>query len=105
MAGLTILLTTLDYVVPAAGAKRYGASKLGMWGSITGMLIGLFLLPPWGMFIGAIAGVLVGELVAGKEGKKALRAGWGVIVGNMVVIGLKLAFSGVILFFYVRGML
>jgi len=105
MAGLTILVTILDYVVLPAAAKRYGASKLGMWGSIIGMLIGLFLFPPWGMLIGAIVGVLVGELVAGKEGRKALRAGWGVFVGNMVVIGLKLAFSGVILFFYVRGML
>ncbi len=31
-------------------------------------------------------------------------AGWGVFVGNLIVIGIKLAFSGVILFFYVRGM-
>ena len=31
MAGLTILATVLDYVVPAIGAKRYGASQLGVW--------------------------------------------------------------------------
>jgi len=104
MAGLTIVVTILDYVVPASGAKKYGASKLGIWGSIIGMLFGLFFFPPWGMLIGAIGGALAGELAAGKEGKKALRAGWGVFVGNMVSIGLKLAFSGVILFFYVKEM-
>lgn len=104
MAGLTIVVTILDYVVPASGAKKYGASKLGVWGSIIGMLFGLFFFPPWGMLIGALGGALAGELAGGKEGKKALRAGWGVFVGNMVSIGLKLAFSGVILFFYVKEM-
>jgi len=102
MAGLTILLTILDYVVPVRGAKKYGASKLGLWGSIIGMLIGLFFFPPLGMFIGAIVGAFAGELIAGKEVKKALRAGWGVFVGNMLVIVLKLTFSGVILFFYAK---
>jgi len=98
MAGLTIVVTILDYVVPAIEAKRYGASKLGVWGSIIGMLFGLFIFPPWGMLIGAITGALAGELAGGKKGKKALRAGWGVFVGNTISIGLKLAFSGVIFF-------
>ena len=105
MAGLTILATVLDYVVPAIGAKRYGASKLGVWGSIIGMLIGLFIFPPWGMLIGAIIGALAGELAGGKKGKKALRASWGVFVGNIMGIGLKLAFSGAILFFYIKEMI
>jgi uncharacterized protein YqgC (DUF456 family) len=105
MAGLTILATGLDYVAPAIGAKRYGASQLGVWGSIIGMLIGLFIFPPWGMLIGAIIGALAGELAGGKKGKKALRAGWGVFVGNIIGIGLKLAFSGAILFFYIKEML
>ena len=105
MAGLTILVTVLDYVVPAIGAKRYGASKLGVWGSIIGMLIGIFIFPPWGMLIGAMAGALAGELAGGKKGGKALRAGWGVFVGNIMNIGIKLAFSGAILFFYIKEML
>ena len=105
MAGLTVLATVVDYVVPAIGARRYGASTLGVWGSIIGMLIGFFVFPPWGMLIGAIIGALAGELAGGKNGKKALRAGWGVFVGNIMGIGLKLAFSGAILFFYIKEML
>ncbi len=46
VAGLTMVVTILDYVVPAAGAKRYGASKLGVGGSIIGMLGGLFFSRP-----------------------------------------------------------
>jgi uncharacterized protein YqgC (DUF456 family) len=105
MAGFTLLATVSDYVVPAIGAKRYGASKLGVWGSIIGMLIGFFIFPPWGMLIGAIIGALVGELAGGKKGKKALRASWGVFVGNIMGIGLKLAFSGAMLFFYIKEMI
>jgi len=105
MAGLAIVVTILDYVVPVIGAKRYGASKLGVWGSIIGMLIGFFIFPPWGMLIGAIIGALAGELAGGKKGKMALRAGWGVFVGNIMGIGLKLAFSGAMLFFYIKEML
>ena len=102
MAGLTILVTVLDYIVPAAGAKKYGASKSGVWCSIIGMLTGLFFFPPWGMFLGALAGALAGELLAGRKGKSVLRAGWGVFVGNMAAVGLKLALSGTMFFFYVK---
>jgi len=105
MAGLTILVTILDYIVPAMGAKKYGASKLGIWGSIIGMIFGLFIFPPWGVLVGAIIGALAGELTGGKKGKKALRASWGVFVGNIMGIGLKMAFCGAILFFYIKEML
>ncbi len=101
---LTILILILDYVVPAAGAKKYGASKQGVWGSILGMLVGLFIFPPFGIFIGAFAGAIIGEIIVGKEGKEALRVGWGVFVGNMVAVGFKMAFSGVMLFFYLKEM-
>jgi uncharacterized protein YqgC (DUF456 family) len=104
MAGLTILATFLDYVVPAIGAKKYGASKLGIWGSIIGMIFGLFIFPPWGVLVGAIIGALAGELVGGKKGGKALRATWGVFVGNIMGVGLKLVFCGTILFFYIKEM-
>ena len=104
MAAITILVTVLDYVVPAAGAKKYGASKLGIWGSIIGMFVGLIFFPPWGMLFGAFIGAVLGEFFAGKQGGEALKAGWGVFVGNMVGVGLKLAASAVMLFYYIKAM-
>ncbi len=105
MASLTALLMILEYIAPALGAKKYGASKYGLWGSVIGMFIGIFFIPPWGMIVGAFVGALVGELLAGKSGKKALRAGWGILIGNVLVIGLKLAFTTVALFYYIKEML
>jgi uncharacterized protein YqgC (DUF456 family) len=104
MGVLMLAVSLVDYVFPAIGAKRYGASKAGVWFSIIGMVVGIFFIPPWGMFIGAFAGALIGELLVGKGGKRALKAGWGVFVGNIMSIGFKLAYSGVVIFFYVKEM-
>jgi uncharacterized protein YqgC (DUF456 family) len=105
MASLTAAVTLLDYVVPAVGAKKFGASKLAVWGSIIGLIIGLFVFPPWGVIVGAFLGAVLGEALRGKGGRAVLRAGFGVFVGNMVGVGLKLALSGLMFFFYVKEML
>ena len=102
MLVIMIFVSLVDFIFPVLGAKRYGASKAGLWLSVLGMLVGVFFIPPWGIFIGAFVGALIGELLAGKRGKKALKAGWGVFVGNMVGIGLKLAYAGVVIFFYIN---
>jgi uncharacterized protein YqgC (DUF456 family) len=105
LAGATVLVLILDTVVPAAGAKKFGASRLGFWGSMIGMLLGLVFFPPFGLFVGAFVGAMAGELFAGKTGDDALRAGAGVFVGVLVGIGLKMGLSGVMLFYYVKGIL
>ena len=104
MALLTAAVSLLDYVLPAGGAKKYGASRWGIWGSLIGMPLGLLFFPPWGIIIGGIAGALLGELIAGQETGKALQASWGIFVGYMVSTGLKVLFCSVILFFYLKEM-
>ncbi len=104
MAAGAILMTLLDYVVAAAGAKKYGASSPGVWGSVIGMLLGIFFFPPWGILIGAIAGAFIGELFVGKKTGEALRAGWGVVVGNIFGIALKLGYCFLVLFFYIKAL-
>lgn len=92
MGAAAVLMTVLDYVVSMAGAKKYGASKFGLWGSVIGMLIGLVFFPPLGIFVGALLGAIAGEVVTGKKAKEALRVGWGVFIGNLTGIVLKLAY-------------
>lgn len=104
MGVLMLVVSLVDYVFPAIGARRYGASKVGMWCSVLGMLVGIFFTPPWGMFVGAFAGAVIGELAFGKGERGALRAGWGTFIGTMMGTGFKLAFCGVCIFFYVKGM-
>jgi len=104
MGCLTLIVTLLDYVLLSIGAKKFGASKTGVWFSLFGMLVGIFFFPPWGMLFFALAGAITGELLAGRNSSMALKAGLGVFVGNIMGIALKLSLSGIILFFYIKEM-
>lgn len=105
MALLTIVVTGLDYAMPALGAKKFGASKFGFWGAIIGMLIGIIYAPPLGMIIGAFLGAIAGEMIKGKQSLEALKAGWGVFAGVMIGIILKLIASGIMTFYFIKGLL
>lgn len=104
MALLTIVVTGFDYVIPAAGARKFGASKYGFWGAIIGMLIGIIFFPPLGMIIGAFVGAVIGETVIGKPSYEALKAGWGVFIGVMFGMLLKLIASGVMTFYFIKAL-
>lgn len=104
MAVLTIVITGLDYIIPAAGAKKFGASRYGFWGAVIGMIIGIIYVPPFGLIIGAFIGAFVGELLIGKQSYDALKAGWGVFMGVMLGILLKLIASGIMTFYFVKAL-
>jgi hypothetical protein len=104
MVGIALLLSALDYVVSLVGARKFGASKAGLWGSVIGMLIGIFFFPPLGIFIGALIGAVVGEIVIGKKTHEAFRVGWGVFVGNLIGTALKLAYCLTVLSFFIMKM-
>ena len=104
MGALTAIAFVLDYIVPVVGAKKYGATKYGLWGSVLGMMLGLFIFPPFGLFFGGFIGAMAGELFAGKKGDDAFKAGLGVFVGNLVATGMKFGLCGVMLFFYLKEM-
>lgn len=82
--GVLALLSVLtDYLAGALGAKRFGAGRAGVWGSILGALFGLFLFPPFGFLLGALLGAVAGELLTGRAPQDALRAAFGVFVGTL----------------------
>ncbi len=103
MAVVAVVVSILDNIIPAWGAKKYGAEKLSVWLALAGTLIGIIFFPPFGIFIGAFVGALVGELAHGKEAAKALRAGWGVFVGTFLGIGIKLVASGYMFFHFIKN--
>lgn len=104
MGVITIILFFLDYIIPAIGAKKFGASRMGLTGSIIGMVIGLFIFPPFGIFIGAFFGAIAGELLSGKGTEKAIKIGIGTFVGNLASIALKLSFSIFALIMYIKAL-
>jgi uncharacterized protein YqgC (DUF456 family) len=91
---LTVIVLILDYMVPIWTAKKYGATKQGIWGSIIGMIVGMFL-GPLGMIIGTIAGAIIGDMMAGRSTSQATRSGMATFTGTLISIGLKLLLAGV----------
>ena len=77
---VTVVISVLDYVVPAWGTKRFGGTKWGVWGSTIGVFVGLFF-GAVGVIVGPLAGAVLGELLGGKEVSEALKAGWGSFIG------------------------
>jgi uncharacterized protein YqgC (DUF456 family) len=101
LAVVTIVVTLLDYIVPVWGTKKFGGSKYGTRGATVGLIIGLFL-GPVGIIVGPFIGAFVGELIFKDDIRYALRAGFGSLLGFLTGIGLKLAASFVITFYFVK---
>ncbi|MBC8181274.1 DUF456 domain-containing protein [candidate division KSB1 bacterium] len=104
MAFITVVVTALDYIVPLAGAKKYGASKWGIWGSVGGMILGIVFFPPLGIIVGAFLGAVAVELLGGKQTKDALKAGWGVFVGTLLGTILKLTASFYMTYLFINAL-
>jgi uncharacterized protein YqgC (DUF456 family) len=94
---ITAAVTVLDYLIPVWGAKIFGATKYGVWGSIIGMLAGTFLTPI-GMIAGLLIGAIVGDMYGGKNITEAFRSGMGTFLGTMAGIVVKLIVSGIMTF-------
>jgi len=97
-------VTLLDYLVPVWGTKVFGGSKYGTRGATIGLIIGLFLGPA-GIILGPFIGAFVGELIYKDDMKHALKAGLGSFLGFLSGVGLKLAASFVITFYFIKGLL
>ncbi len=103
MGLVTIVSVGLDYVIPVWSAKRFGASKWGIWGAVGGMVIGIFF-SPYGMFLGVLIGAFVAEWLFHREKGQALRSAWGVFVGTLLGTGLKLGVSAVMAYYFIRAL-
>ena len=87
---ITIIISVLDYVIPAKGTKKFGGSSYGIWGTNTGLVIGIFAPIPLGFLIGPFVGALVGELIYDyKDHNRALKAAAGSFVGFLASSFMK----------------
>lgn len=98
---IAVAVTVLDFIVPIWGTRHFGGSKYGARGATVGLIIGLFLGPA-GIIIGPFLGAFVGELIFKDDVKYALKAGFGSLLGFMTGVGLKLAASLLMTFYFVK---
>lgn len=102
LGAIAVIVTVLDYFVPVWGTKKFGGSKYGVRGATIGLIVGIFFGPP-GIIIGPFLGAIIGEMIFKDDFKYALKAGFGSLLGFLTGIGLKLAASFTITFYFIKG--
>jgi uncharacterized protein YqgC (DUF456 family) len=101
---ISIAVTVVDYLIPLIGAKKYGTSKWGIYGSIVGMIVGTFFSPV-GMLLGALIGAVLVEWMVSRKEKQALKAGWGIFIGSLLGMVLKLGVSGIMAYYFLLAVI
>ena len=95
---LTLVAMAVDLIATALGAKRVGASRQAIAGSVIGTFLGLsfglvgLLLGP---FIGAVAGELIARGRVGQAMDVGVATWMGLLFGTLAKLALSLAMVGV----------
>jgi uncharacterized protein len=111
-----LLSIGIDFLAGYWGAKRFGASSWGQWGSFIGLFLGIFGLLPalpiggpiLGIFVGPFVGAILGEFLYRRELEftprlhQSVRAGIGIVVGSLIgqLIHALLAIAAVVVFLW-----
>ena len=96
---ITVIITLIDYFLPVWGTRKWGGSRIGIIGSVVGLLIGLFFSPV-GIIVGPFVGAVAGELLAGRDTNAAIRSGFGSFVGFILGTVMKLTVCVVFAYYY-----
>lgn len=98
---LTLLSVAADLLATAVGAKRVGASRKALAGTVVGTFAGLFFMPV-GLLAGPFLGALLGELWHARRWRHATRVGFGtwlgLLLGTVLKLGLTFLMLGLFVF-------
>ncbi|WP_407271695.1 DUF456 domain-containing protein [Radiobacillus sp. PE A8.2] len=81
MVILTVALIVCDIIANSYFVKKYGGSKWGERIAAIAVIVGSFIIPPFGIIVVPFVAVLVAELVQKRSMKEAFRASIGSLLG------------------------
>lgn len=83
LLGLTVLSEILDRASSLIGAKKFGASRWGLYGAFLGGVLGLIFGGMVGVILGPFLGAFLLEVLHGRPPREAIRTGWGAFLGML----------------------
>lgn len=98
---IVVVLMVADYAVGAWGVKKFGGSKLSVWLSTIGIIIGPFVIPAFGLVLGPLLGAMIGELIKGEPLSKSFKVGIGSVVGLFSSIVVKVILQLVMIIVFI----
>jgi uncharacterized protein len=104
-AVIAAIVTVADYIFPVWITKKTGGSRAGVWGAFIGLIIGLFVFPPFGIIFGPLAGAMIGEIIHDSDSDRAFKAGLGSFLGFLLGTGLKLIASFVMTWYFFKALI
>lgn len=104
IAILGIIAMALDFVAGAFGAKRVGASKMAVWGTFIGTIVGMFF-GFVGIVVGPFLGALAGELANGNSVLRSTHVSLSTWVGMLLGTLAKLVLSFMMIGVYLVALL
>lgn len=90
----TLLIFVSDLLLSRYFVTRFGGSKKGEWAALIGVIVGAFVLPPFGIIIVPFIAVLIVELIQGIDVQSAMKAS----VGALAAILTSSVVQAVIMF-------
>ncbi|MGY8946396.1 MAG: DUF456 domain-containing protein [Flavobacteriales bacterium] len=97
---IAVFVFFLDIIIPIVGLKKFGGTNKGMIGATIGLLIGFFILGPFGIIIGPFIGAFSGEMIGNLKMKKVIKASIGTLIGFIGGIAIKFTISLIYLFIF-----
>lgn len=103
MAVLTIFLIASDIITNSYFVKKFGGSKWGERGAVVAVIIGSFIMPPFGILILPFVTVLAIEMIQKHTPKEALLASIGSLIAFLsgAIAKVVIQFIMIIWFFIV----
>lgn len=89
MIFLTLILLISDLVTNKHFVNQFGGSKQGEYAGMLGLLIGAFILPPFGIIIVPFVLVFIVELTLEKTLKEAFYASIGSLIAFLSSLAIK----------------
>ena len=89
---LTAISIAIDWVSQTMGAQKAGATKMGLTGAFLGTIVGI----PFGLigiFLFPVIGAFVGEMIGHRDMRLAGKVSWATWVGMIAGIAAKVAIA------------
>jgi len=94
---VAMLVFLSDYILQFIGVKKFGGGNYSIYGTIIGVIAGLFF-PPIGLIIGPFIGAFTGALMDNKKNNEAMVIAFGALVGFIFGTFIKILYSLAIIY-------